>query len=93
METTEEHIEAELKYLVERHAYFEPIENRGVQIGDFIVVDYAIKQKDQVLDEAKQVWIEVREDFFIPKFCQKLVAMKKGEEKELAPEIPVNIKS
>ena len=88
VEVTDEHVESELKYLSERHASFEPVTGRGVQMGDFVVADYAIKQKDEVVDEAKQVWIEVREDFFIPKFCQGLTGVKKGEKKEIKVVLP-----
>lgn len=88
LEVTDEHIEAELKYLLERNAYFEPIGDRGVEMGDFVVVDYTIQQKDKILDEAKQVWIEVKEDFFIPKFCEALVGSKKGEGKEIKVALP-----
>lgn len=88
LEVTDEHEEAELKYLLERNAYFEPVDGRGVQMGDFVVADYTIKEKQQILDEAKQVWIEVREDFFIPKFCGELVGLKKGEEKEIKVILP-----
>lgn len=85
---TDEHIEAELKYLQEKNAYFEPIVDRGVQMGDFAIVDYAIELKSQMMDEAKQVWIEMREDFFIPKFCDEIAGMKKGEEKTIKVTLP-----
>lgn len=85
---TDEHVEAELKYLLEKNAYFEPVSDRAVQMGDFAIVDYAIKQKDEKVDEAKQVWIEMREDFFIPKFCEQLVGMKKGETKDIKVALP-----
>lgn len=88
LEVTDEHIEAELKYLLERNAYFEPISDRGVEMGDFVVVDYTIKEKDRILDEAKQVWIEVREDFFIPKFCQELIGVKKDENTQIKGSLP-----
>lgn len=88
LQATDEHIEAELKYLLEKNAYFEPVTDRGIQMGDFVVVDYTIKQKNDVLDEAKQIWIEVREDFFIPRFCQELVGLKKDESKEIKVVLP-----
>jgi len=88
IEVKEEHVEAEIKYLAERSAYFEPVTDRNVMMGDFVIVDYTITAKDQVSDEAKQVWIEVRGDFFIPKFCEELVGMKKDEEKEIKVTLP-----
>jgi trigger factor len=85
---TDEHIEAELKYLQEKNAFFEPVADRGVQMDDFAIVDYNIQVKNQIMDEAKQVWIEMRADFFIPKFCEDIVGMKKGEEKEIKVTLP-----
>lgn len=87
-QVTDEHIEAELRYLQERNAYFEPVEGRGAEMGDFVVVDYTIKEKQDILDEAKQVWIEMRDDFFIPKFCEGLIGLKKGDEKEIKVVLP-----
>lgn len=88
LEITDEHIEAELKYLQEKNAFFEPVTGRGAEMGDFVVVDYVIKQKEVKLDEAKQVWIEMKGDFFIPKFCDGLIGLKKGEEKEIKVALP-----
>lgn len=88
LNVTEEHVEAEIKHLTERHASFNPANDRAIKMGDFVVVDYAIKQKEQVLDEAKQVWIEMREDFFIPKFCKNLIGMKKDESKQIKVVLP-----
>ena len=88
MEVTDQHVEGELKYLSERHASFSPVTGRGVEMGDFVIADYVIKQKNEVVDEAKQVWIEVRNDFFIPKFCQGLTGVKKGETREIRVVLP-----
>lgn len=85
---TDEHIEAELKYLLEKNVYFEPVSDRNAQMGDFVIVDYVIRQKEEKLDEAKQVWIEMREDFFIPKFCEQISGMKKGEQKDIKVVLP-----
>lgn len=90
IEITEKHIEEELKHLQEQHAQFEVVENRPVAMGDFVIVDYDIipTGKKEVLDQAKQVWVEIKEDFFIPKFCTQLIGLEKGQEKDIKVTLP-----
>ena len=85
---TEGDVLKELSYLQERKAQFEPVEGRAVNMGDYAIISYQFLQKKEVLDEAKDVWIEMSENFFIPKFCQNLVGMKKDEEKEVKSVVP-----
>ena len=90
LEVTEEHIGEELKHLQEQNAHFDPVADRPAAMGDFIIIDYEIipSGKKEVLDQAKQVWIEMKEDFFIPKFCTQLAGMKKEQEKDIKITLP-----
>lgn len=90
MEVTEEHIEEELKHIQQQNARFDPVTDRPATMGDFIIIDYEIMAsgKKEVLDQAKQVWIEMKEDFFIPKFCAQLAGMEKGQEKNIKLTLP-----
>jgi len=87
---TESDVLKELTYLQDRRAQFEPIEDRPLAMGDFAIIDYQIMLKKDVLDEAKEVWLEMKEDFMIPKFCQGLVGLKKGQEKDVKTVLPKN---
>lgn len=88
IEVTEKHIEEELNYLQERHSHFEPVQGRPAAMGDFIIVDYEIKEKEEILEESKQRWIEMQEDFHIPDFCTHIAGMKRQDEKDIKATLP-----
>jgi len=90
MDITDKHIEEELKYLQEQHAYFKVVADRILAMGDFAVADYRITERDknEALDQAKQIWIEMKQDFFIPKLCVGMAGMKPGEEREIETVLP-----
>lgn len=88
VEISDTDVDNELKVLQEQRVQFEAIEDRASKMGDFLIIDYQIKQKDEVVDEAKQIWVEMKKDFFIPEFCENLTGMKKDEEKDIKVTLP-----
>lgn len=85
---TEGDVLKELGQLQERRAQFEPVTDRVAAMGDFVIINYQIMQKKEMVDEAKEVWIEMTDNFFIPKFCQNLVGMSPGGQKEIKAVLP-----
>ena len=99
VEITPEDIDKGLEQVRQNFADYEDITDRGAEMGDFIVVDYAGKLGDQAIGEAcpeapAQVatgddkWFKMEEETFIPGFCAGLVGGKFEEEKEVTVTMP-----
>jgi len=89
-EVSPEDLDQEIESLRERTADFHDIEDRGLEMGDFIVLDVSCKIEGQPvselsasagksLDQRDDLWLEMAPESFLPGFCEPLVGGKPEE--------------
>lgn len=83
VEITDEQISAQLAMLQERLASLQPVEDRAVQTGDFVLMDLAGSRDGEPIEGAqgKDQMYEIGRGNLIPGFEEELVGAKAGEEK------------
>ena len=85
--------------LRERQATYTDVD-RAAQTGDFLVVNYAgtcegkpitdLVPSGKGLTEHKNFWIRIEENSFLPGFTEQLVGAKKGEQRTVTVNFPVD---
>jgi trigger factor len=96
---SEREIDAALERLREQAADFVDVAERGLQMGDFAVLDFdgAIEGKpiaeiapnaSKNLHGGRKFWLHLAPDNFLPRFCEQLVDMKPGETRSVQIEFP-----
>ncbi|MCX5887562.1 MAG: trigger factor [Proteobacteria bacterium] len=91
LEITPEKAEERLKAIQASHASLKSIEGEdAITEGIFAVIDFQGFSEGKPLEGGKVVGhlLEVRTGSFIPGFCEQLVGMKKGEEREFVLDFP-----
>jgi trigger factor len=94
-----EDLQNQLEELRQRFADFETVEGRGIQSGDFAVIDYTSTVEGQPTDEflgksagylsgREGFWLKVDEASFLPGFCAKLEGLATGESRDVTVTIP-----
>lgn len=97
-EVPEGDLQNQLQELRQRFADFEAVEGRGVQSGDFAVIDYTSTVDGQPTDEflgksagylsgRENFWLKVDESSFLPGFCAQLEGMNAGDSKDITVSI------
>ena len=83
VEITDEQISAQLAMLQERLASLQPVEDRAVQTGDFVLMDLSGSRDGEEIEGAqgKDQMYEVGRGNLIPGFEEELVGVKAGDEK------------
>jgi len=90
-ELKEEEVEERLKSLQNIHASLKTVsEDRPIQNGDYVIVDYEASVGGKPLEGAKAIdfTVEVGSGHFIPTLEEKLIGLKPGEEKEIEVSFP-----
>ena len=93
-EVTDEDVDNSLTELQQRFADFKDVEDRGLEDGDFAVVDFTasiggkpvaeeIGKPAGFLDGREGHWVKIEEDSFLPNFGPQLKDLKVGDEKEV----------
>ena len=79
---TDAQIDAQLAMLQERLAKLEPVEDRGVQTDDFVLMDLEGSQDGEVIEGAQGTdqMFEIGRGNLIPGFEEALVGAQRGEE-------------
>ena len=99
IEVTDEQLNESLDQIRERFADYEDVENRGLQMNDFAVINYkgSIEGKPvgEVLPLAPATlaqntgfWLKMNDESFLPGFCSPLVDTKLNETVSLNLTIP-----
>ncbi len=103
-EVSEAEIDAALERLRDQSADFVDVPERGLQIGDFAVIDFEgssdgkpiseiAPQASKNLHGGKKFWLHLAPDNFLPKFCEQMVGQKPGETRtvnvEFAADFPM----
>jgi trigger factor len=86
----EDQVTAQLAMLQERFASLRPVEDRAVQTGDFVSMDFVGRTEDGPLDGASgsDYVLQVGSGRLVPGFEENLVDMAAGEEKEFTVTFP-----
>ncbi len=80
----EEEVEKRLQLLREMHAEFSSIEDRPVQKGDFVVIDFqGFRGGTPLEDKVINYFVEVGSERNLPHFEEQIIGLRKGEEKEI----------
>lgn len=82
-EITDEQVDAQLATLQERMATLQPIEDRPVQHGDFVVLDLETTRDGQLVADAqgKDQMFQVGGAQLLPGFEEQLIGVARGDEK------------
>src|SRR5947207_13404547 len=98
-EVTEAEIDAAVERLRDQSADFVDIPDRGVEMGDFAVIDFDGTIDGKPLSEiapnaakalhgGKKFWLRMAEDNFLPRFCEQLVGSKPGDTRVVTVDFP-----
>jgi trigger factor len=90
LEITDDQISAQLAMLQERLASLQPVEDRAVQTGDFVLMDLSGSRDGEPIEgaEGKDQMYEVGRGNLIPGFEEELVGVQAGEEKSFDVTFP-----
>src|SRR5947199_9689077 len=98
---SEAEVEEALERLRNQSADFVDVPGRGLQMGDFAVLDFEgsvdskpiseiAPQASKNLQGGKKCWLQLAADNFLPKFCEQLVGQKPGETRLVIVEFPAD---
>jgi trigger factor len=92
VEITDEQVAAQLAMLQERLASLQPVEDRAVQTGDFVLMDLSGSRDGEPIEGAqgKDQMYEIGRGNLIPGFEDELVGAKAGEEKSFDIAFPAD---
>ena len=87
---SESDVDAALERLRDQAADFVDVLDRGLQMGDFAVLDFEgsienkpiseiAPQASRNLQGGKKFWLHLAPENFLPKFCEQLIGQKPGE--------------
>lgn len=102
LEVTDENIDQAIDGFRERLAEFEEVEGRALEMGDFAVISYtgnidgdplenSVPKTHAFLAENKDYWLQMKEDTFIPGFCEAITGMSIGDNKTITIRIPEDV--
>lgn len=88
-EVSEDEIQEEIDMQLYDYVEYEDVKDRGIEMGDYVVLDYEGTIDGKVNEKycGSEEEIVVGEEFFFPKVEEALVGMKKGEEKTVTFEL------
>ena len=96
---SEAEVDAGLERLREQSADFADVPERGLQMEDFAVLDFEGASEGRPISEiapnasknlhgGKKFWLHVAPENFLPRFCEQIVGMKRGETRSVQVEFP-----
>ncbi|MCB9728389.1 MAG: trigger factor [Deltaproteobacteria bacterium] len=90
IEVDEDAIEAEIAKLRERHKERVPVEDRGADLGDIVIVDTTGEVEGEADDRLTTSGMEVRlgDEHLIPGFGDQLMGARSGEERTVEVSFP-----
>jgi trigger factor len=98
-EVTEAEIDAAIERLREQSADFVDVPGRGLEMGDFAVLDFEgtidgkpitelAPKASKNLQGGKKFWLRLASDNFLPRFGEQLIGLKPNESREVQVEFP-----
>src|SRR5438270_2260852 len=94
-------VDAALERLRDQSADFVDVPGRGLQMGDFAVIDFEgsvdtkpiseiAPQASKNLYGGKKFWLHLAADNFLPKFCDQIVGQKREETRTITVDFPAD---
>ncbi|MBU1864403.1 MAG: trigger factor [Candidatus Omnitrophica bacterium] len=83
VEVTNEEMDQAIERIRENAATFNPVEDRGIKLGDYAVCDITSHIEGKPSETKKNEWCEIKENDLLSGFATQTVGMKRGEEKEI----------
>jgi trigger factor len=94
-------VDAAVERLRDQAADFVDVTDRGIELGDFAVIDFEgtadgkplseiVPNASKTLHGGKKFWLRVAEDNFLPKFCEQVVGMKPNDSRTLTVDFPAD---
>ncbi|MEC8690592.1 MAG: trigger factor [Verrucomicrobiota bacterium] len=98
-DVTDEQLEESLSQIRERFAHYEDVKDRGIQMGDFVVINYKGSVDGKAVGEVLPLapatlaqntgfWLKMDENSFLPGFCTPLIGIKENDTKSVNVTIP-----
>ena len=98
-DVTDEQLEESLSQIRERFAHYEDVKDRGIQMGDFVVINYKGSVNGKAVGEVLPLapatlaqntgfWLKMDENSFLPGFCTPLIGLKENDTKSVNVTIP-----
>lgn len=89
---SDEELDRELEYLRERFATLKDVTDRGIQRGDYAVLDITALLDGRALRNIsyKDFFIEIESSAYLPGFADKVVGLTAGQEKSFSLDIPTD---
>src|SRR6266566_4059497 len=92
-------VDEALERLRDQSADFVDVPGRGLQMGDFAVLDFEgsvdskpiseiAPQASKNLQAGKKFWLHLAGDNFLPRFCEQMVGQKPGETRTVTIDFP-----
>lgn len=88
IEVRDEDVDGYIRMILDRHAEFTPVEGRGLEEGDFALLDIRGLAGGAVFDEKKGAWIKTGPEAYCPGFCGNLYGAKPGETRDFTLVLP-----
>jgi trigger factor len=99
MKVSEAEVDAALERLREQSADFVDVPERELQMEDFAVIDFEGAIEGRPISEiapnasknlhgGKKFWLHLAPENFLPRFCEQIVGMKRGETRSVQVEFP-----
>ena len=99
---SEAEIDAALERLREQAADFVDVPGRGLEMGDFAVLDFdgvidgrpiseIAPNASKNLQGGRKFWLHLAPENFLPRFCEQLIGMKPGETRSVQVEFPADL--
>lgn len=80
---TDEDINNTLKSLQEVNAKYISADDRPIRMGDYVVSDLDCFVEGKAIHKKREgLWLTIEKDSFIPALAEKMIGMKKGEERD-----------
>jgi trigger factor len=94
-------VDAALERLRDQSADFVDVPERGLQMGDFAVIDFEgsieakpvseiAPQASKNLQGGKKFWLHLAPDNFLPKFCEQMLGQKRDETRAITITFPAD---
>ena len=99
IEIAEEDVDLALERLREQSADFVDVPERGLQMEDFAVIDFEgaiegrpireiVPNASKNVHGGKKFWLHLAPENFLPRFCEQIIGMKRGETRSVQVEFP-----
>ena len=96
---SESEIDAAVERLRDQSADFVDVPARGVEMGDFAVIDFEGTSEGKPISEiapeasknlhgGKKFWLRLAPDNFLPKFCEQMIGQKPSETRSVTVDFP-----